>query len=211
MNRFLITSAFVLLVSFAANAQNSFLANIKAISPAASFTDSKYASFGFELGYSREFAHGRAGIDIAPFADFLNYKHDLPDLRQFDGTTFYAGLGISPRYCFNPEQELKFSAVVTVKGGYNYGWGIVTQTYIGADDKQIENQTVNAGFALNLAPAVEMSFPGSKTNVSLRLGYDSSNFGKGLNRLRSQYYAPINYSSGGIFLGVVLRLGRRDY
>ena len=191
-------------------AQSGFLIGIRGITPSNNFLDSKYTSVGVNLGYGKAFLKGRIGTDLTAFADFLSYKHDLPDLRRLDATTFYTGLAINPWYCFNPQNEdVRLSLSLSVKAGYNQGWGIVTQADLSEQDKQIENKTTDAGFAVAVAPAVNVIIPINIGSIGISLGYDSSNFGKGINKLKSAYYPPVNYSSGGVFLGFTFRFGRK--
>ncbi|MBK0378295.1 hypothetical protein [Mucilaginibacter segetis] len=58
-----------------------------------------------------------------------------------------------------------------------------------------------------LVPAVNIAFHGEKSSIGAAMGYDSSNYGTGINKLTSEYYSPVNYSSGCLFLGVFFRLG----
>lgn len=184
------------------------MVGLRNLTPSNNFLDSRYRSVGINAGYGKELLKGRVGIDLTAFGDFLGYKEDLPDLRQLDATTFYYGLALTPRYCFNPSDEyVRIFISAAVKGGQNVGLGIVTQTYINSDDKQIENRSVKTGFSAAVAPAIIVTIPGNKVSSDISFGYDSSNFGRGMNKLRSTYYAPINYSSGGIFLGFTFRLG----
>lgn len=205
----LITLSIISLLTLTAKAQNGFIAILKGITPSKNFLDSRHKSVGIELGYGWERSNGRMGIDLTAYLDFLGYAHELPELRTFDGGTIHTGLSVSPRYCFNPESNLKLSAILSLKPGYYYGSGVVTQLNVETPDKQIENKTINAGFGFDIAPAVDLTFSHSKPGISIRLGYDSSNFGKGLNQLRSNYYPPIKYDSGSIFIGLILRFGRK--
>lgn len=186
-------------------AQSGFVIGVRGITPSVNFLDSKYSSVGVNLGYGKTFLKGHMGADLTAFADFLSYKNDL---RKLDATTFYTGLALNPWYCFNSENEgVLLSVSMAIKGGINQGWGVVTQSNLSDQDKQIENKAVHAGFAVNAAAAVNLTFPINVGSIGFSLGYDTTNFGKGINKLRPTYYAPLNYSSSGIFLGISFRLG----
>jgi hypothetical protein len=196
------------IIQFSRAQSGSFLIKGRTMRPSSHiFGDNSNGSVGISLGYGRLFKGGHWGADLTAFGDALSYKFDMPDARRFNGSTVYTGLAITPRYCFNPDDDVQFSFLLSLKGGYNYGWGIVNENAFGSEDRQIENQSVNAGYSMEYSPAVSVAFPIEAGSLGIEFGYDSTDYGKGLNKLRSKYYPPINIHSSYMYVGVFFRLG----
>ncbi|MDN3581670.1 hypothetical protein [Mucilaginibacter flavus] len=148
------------------------------------------------------------GYDVTAFADFMNYNYYFDSNKRFEGTTLYTGLAVGPHYTFNPQSDVQFSVGFSLKMGYNWGYGIVKEYSTQHDDYRfrLERNVVNGGYSVAFAPMVSLSTPFDIGTLGLELGYDSSNFGQGINKLRSSYYSPLKYNSGYLFLGVFIRL-----
>ncbi|RYU91162.1 hypothetical protein EWM62_04270 [Mucilaginibacter terrigena] len=195
-------------VQFSKAQSGGFVIKLRTIRPSTHvFGDSSNGSVGVSLGYGKVSKDGRLGVDLTAFGDILGYKFDLPNDRNFDGSTIYTGIAITPRYCFNPDDDVQFSVSLSFKTGYNYGSGIVNQYNFGSDDRQIENQTVKAGYSMEYSPAISIGFPFETGSVGLDIGYDSTDYGRGINKLRSKYYPPLNIHSDCMYVGVFFRFG----
>lgn len=170
--------------------------------------DTNKDSFGLNLGYGKMIAGNHFGYDATAFADFMNYNYYFDDNKRFEGTTLYTGLAVGPHYTFNPQSDVQFSVGLALKFGYNWGYGSVKEYSSQNDDYRfrLESKTVNGGYSVALAPMISAGMPTDFGTVGLELGYDSSNFGQGINKLRSSYYPPLNYHSGYFFFGVFIRL-----
>jgi hypothetical protein len=194
------------------HAQSSgLLIRIGTMQPTADLLDSNVSkgSFRVNIGYGKVFAGGHSGFDITGFADVMSYNFYFDDdYKRFEGTTLYTGIAITPHYCINPESDVQIAVALSIKGGYNVGYGDVYRYSEPRDDytEKLEGKSTNAGYAFAYSPMITFSIPTEHASVGLELGYDSSNYGAGINRLRSKYYAPIKYNSGYLFFGVFFRL-----
>ncbi|RYE26563.1 MAG: hypothetical protein EOP45_03840 [Sphingobacteriaceae bacterium] len=165
-------------------------------------------SLGVKLGYSQSFDREAWSIDLTGFANYLDYNFDLAPDRYFTGGTLYTGIGIAPRYCFNPEAKFHFSVSAMLKGQYGFGQGNVFKRQPSdLSDESLERNFVKTGFGLGFSPLVSLEYPVSLGTVGLEAGWDSSDAGRGINALRSSYYRPISYHSSALFVGLVFRLG----
>jgi hypothetical protein len=189
---------------------NSFVIRLRSMQATSNLSDDdrNKDSFGLNLGYGKMIPGNHFGYDVTGFADFMNYNYYFDDNKRFEGTTLYTGLALSPHYTFNPQNEVQFSAGFSLKVGYNWGYGSVKEYSSQKDDYRyrLERKVANGGYSVAFAPMVSVSTPFNIGTVGLELGYDSSNFGQGINKLRSTYYPPLNYRSGYLFLGVFIRL-----
>jgi hypothetical protein len=205
-------SMFLLCYALNVQAQSSgLLIRIGTMQPTADLLDSNISkgSFRVNLGYGKVFAGGHSGFDITGFADVMSYNFYFDDdYKRFEGTTLYTGIAITPHYCINPEGEVQVAIALSIKGGYNVGYGDVYRYNEPREDytDKLEGKSVGAGYTFAYSPMITLSIPGGYGSAGLELGYDSSNYGAGINRLRSKYYAPVKYNSGYLFIGVFFRL-----
>ena len=164
-------------------------------------------SFGLNLGYGKMIPGNHFGFDVTGFADWMNYNYYFDDDKRFEGSTLYTGFAITPHYTFNPQSDVQFSAGFSLKLGYNWGYGDVKEYSNQNDDYRfrLERKVANGGYSVAFAPMISAGVPTDFGTVGLELGYDSSNFGQGINKLRSTYYPPLKYNSGYLFLGVFFR------
>lgn len=170
--------------------------------------DANNESFGLNLGYGKMMRGNRFGYDITVFGDWMKHNYYFDSNKRFEGATLYTGLAITPHYTFNPGSDVQFSAGVSFKAGYNQGYGSIKKRGDQNDDynERLESKTVNGGYSVAVAPMISVGIPAGFGTMGLELGYDSSNYGQGINKLRSVYYPPLNYHSGYVFLGAFLRL-----
>lgn len=187
------------------------LIRIGAMQPTANLSDSNLTkgSFQINIGYGKVFAGGHAGLDVTGFADVMKYNFYFDHFdKRFRGTTLYSGIAITPNYCINPDGEVRVSIGLSIKAGYNWGYGNVygySEQHDNYSDK-LESKSLSAGYSFAYSPMVSVAIPGNFGSVGLELGYDSTNYGTGINRLRSDYYAPLKYNSGYLFAGIFFRL-----
>lgn len=164
-------------------------------------------AFGLSLGYGKVFKGDHLGLDLTAFADIMNYHLDFDADKYFYGTTLFTGLAFTPSYCINPKGEVQITLAVSAKAGYNFGYGTVYRyKQQELNDPRLEDKTAAAGLEIAFSPMVTFAFPTDAGSLGIELGYDGSNYGAGINKLRSTYYKPINFNSGYVFLGVFFRL-----
>lgn len=203
---------FLLCYALNTRAQSSgLLIRVGTMQPTSDLLDSNLAkgSFRVNIGYGKVFAGGHSGVDITGFADVMNYNFYFDDdYKRFEGTTLYTGIAITPHYCINPQGDVQFAFALSIKGGYNVGYGDVYGYNKQRDDytNKLEGKSVGAGYTFAYSPMITLSIPCEFGSVGLELGYDSSNYGAGINHLRSNYYTPVRYNSGYLFLGVFFRV-----
>lgn len=207
----LLTLLFISLGCLTASAQTSgFTFKLRSMQPAADLfnQDIDDSSLGLNVGYYHIVKDNHFSYDFTAFGDMMGYRYYVDGDRYLNGTTLYSGLAVTPNYCFNPRGNVKISVGLSLKAGFNWGYGVVHEYALNEDDNdpRVESKSVAAGFASAFAPMVIIGVPSDgDTSVGFELGYDTSNYGTGVNRLRSDYYAPLNYHSGYMFLGVFVR------
>jgi len=203
----LLLTVFCLQISKAQS--GGLLIRLRSMQPASDIFNKSVSngSFGLNLGYSKTLKGGHWGGDITGFFDAMDYNFYIPYSMRFTGYTNYTGVAVGPKYCFNPKSDVQFYLALYLKGGYNWGDGFVYKGPNKDEERQTENKSVTAGTTTAFSPVASLTFPVDFGNMGIELGYDSSDYGRGIRKLRSNYYQPINYHSGYLFAGVFFRLG----
>ncbi|SDE20259.1 hypothetical protein SAMN05216464_104326 [Mucilaginibacter pineti] len=208
----LFIAVFILSCALTADAQTSgFTMRLRGMQPRADLfkQDVDDGGVGLNAGYYRVAKDNHFSYDVTVFADKMSYRYYVDDYDYLNGTTLFSGLAATPSYCFNPRGNVHISVGLSLKAGFNWGFGVVHEYAQGdADsDPRVESKSASAGFTSAFAPMVIIGIPsdGGETSAGLELGYDTSDYGTGVNKLRSKYYPPLNYHSGYLFVGVYVR------
>ncbi len=202
---------FLLCSAFTAHAQsNSFVIRLGTMQPVRDLLDSNVSknSLRLNVGYGRKLSEHSA-VDITAFADLMNYNFYFDyDDKRFEGSTLYTGIAVTPHYYFNPEDDFQVGVALSIKGGYNVGYGTINKYSNEREDytDRLENKSAGAGYTFAFSPMLTFTCPVDFGSVGFELGYDSSNYGAGISHLRSKYYAPVKYDTGYLFFGVFVRL-----
>ncbi|RKR85167.1 hypothetical protein BDD43_5428 [Mucilaginibacter gracilis] len=133
-------------------------------------------------------------------------KDALKPLKSLYGTTVFTGIGITPSWCFNPDGDWTFSVAVKLKAGNYYGWGTVQGQDAAGNTINYDKQSANAGLGVAWSPRLVLERDIDSHSIGLLIGWDSTDFGKGVRSLRSTYYPNQTYRSSAIVLGVIVRL-----
>jgi hypothetical protein len=204
---------FVFLLSGTLSAQaqsNSLIIRLGTMQPLRDLLDSNASknSLRLNVGYGKSFS-AHAGVDITAFADLMEYNFyfDGED-KRFEGNTLYTGIALTPRYCVNPDGDMQVSFALSIKGGYNVGYGDVKKYSYERNDytTKLESKSVGAGYTFAFSPMLTFNCPTDFGGIGFELGYDNSSYGVGIGKLRSNYYQPIKYNSGYLFFGIFVRL-----
>jgi hypothetical protein len=203
---------FLLCFTYAVNAQtDSDVVRIRTMKPVRELFDNAVdkGSFGLTLGIGEVFHRGRVGFDIGAFADLMNYNFDIDNDKRFRGSNLCLGPGVCSRYCFNPQNSFRFSVGLLLKVGYNWGTGDVYK-YDNQHNNygdRLEDKSIKSNISVAVSPFISLSTNGNPGPIAIELGYDSANYARQINNLRSAYYSPLNYHSGYLFVGIALTFG----
>lgn len=206
-----LSAVFTIIVTTICSAQsNSLVIRLRSMQPEADVFDNSVSegSIGLNLGYGRVFKGNHLGVDVTAFGDLMNYKFYFGDDKRFDGSTIFTGLSFTPSYIVNPNSNVQFKLSLSVKGGYYFGLGTVYQYQIPQvnEERRIEDKSAGGIVGTALSPVISVQFPVDFGDVGIETGYDTSDYGAGIRRLRSAYYSPIKYKSGYLFIGAFFRL-----
>lgn len=167
-------------------------------------------SLGLKLGYSKDFDNDAWSADIIGFGNYLDYNNfDIGKDKYFTGGTLFTGIGLMPRYCFNPDQKFRLFIGVLGNVQYAFGQGDVFKKSSGdtnQSDEILERKFIKAGFGFSVSPQLIFEYPVELGTVGIEAGWNSSDAGKGINALRSSFYKQINYHSSSFFIGFVLKI-----
>ncbi|QEM03109.1 hypothetical protein DIU31_006080 [Mucilaginibacter rubeus] len=115
-------------------------------------------------------------------------------------------MSVTPSWCFNPQKTWTVALALKVKAGKYFGWGSVQGENEKGEQKLFERNSNNAGYGIGWSPRLVLERDIGDKSLQLFGGWDSTDPGRGVSRLRSAYYSPktVDLNGSAITAGAAL-------
>lgn len=165
--------------------------------------------FGVSLGY------GRMSLNENPFQwqifaglGMLSYNPSTTGATEIHTGSTVISAGFTPEYRLLPTDGWDLYIACQLKIGSHIGDSKVNY-YSGNENKE-EQQHVFAGWKAAISPLLKLQAPlNDNLTGSFFIGWDSTDFGRGMRKLKSDFYDPYTFKASVIYAGVSFVFSKR--
>lgn len=167
--------------------------------------------YGVTLGYAR-IPEDERSFQWQAFAgvDLFNYEPTTSGVTEITTGSTVLSVGFTPEYRILPTDGWELYLACQLKFGHHIGNSNVLY-YVDGEAKT-ESQHPSAGWGVGFSPMLKLQAPvEGNLNASVFIGWDSTDFGKGMRALRSDFYEPYTHKASVIYAGIsVVLLNKKE-